>query len=59
MTEEQEIRAAAAMAVFGQAKQPIMTLSLTGRGGEMRLGSQDELRVVEAYIRDGLQDDAS
>lgn len=53
MTVEQQIRAAAAMAVFGQGKYPILALSSTNLG-ELELASQEELAAVERYIREGL-----
>jgi hypothetical protein len=55
VTDDQQIRAWAAMAVFGQGKNPILMLSLNGREASMELSSHDELRAVEAYIRDGLE----
>jgi hypothetical protein len=53
VTDEQQIRAWAAMTVFGQGKQPILELRDDFTG--MELSSQQELRAVEAYIRDGLE----
>jgi hypothetical protein len=53
MTEEQQIRAAAALAVFGQGKMPILRLSADDPT-RLALTSEEELTAVEEYIRDGL-----
>lgn len=57
MTNDQEIRAAAAVAVFGNRTVP-MRLDPNSAAGDryvldVRDGVDDELRAVEAYIRDG------
>ena len=55
MTDEQQIRAWAAMTVFGQERLPILRLS-TEDPTQLALTSREELAAVEAYIRDGLGD---
>lgn len=54
MTEEQEIRAAAALVVYGGSRESILELGQGADFGTLVLSRTEELEAMERYIKEGL-----